>query len=798
VIPYGRQSVGEDDVAAVLEVLRGDWLTQGPTVGRFEEALAARVEARFAVAFSSGTAALHAAASVAGLGSGDTVATSALTFIASANCARYVGASVALVDIDPATLNLDPARVPDCDALVAVHLAGLPVDLAGLAHRPRVVIEDAAHALGASTPDGPVGNCARSEMCVFSFHPVKAITTGEGGAVTTNSEDLAERLRSFRNHGYLRDPEKGGWYYEARAEGGNHRLTDIQAALGTSQLAKLDAFVERRNQLAARYRAALADAPLTLPPEAPPGWRHAYHLFCVRVAERRAVYEALRARGVGVQVHYVPLYRHPVLALPPTAAGECPETESAYAGLLSLPLFPALTDAEQDEVIAAVREATGDRSQSPPDARPAGGGAEDGRPLARSREWWARASALIPAGTQTLSKGPTQFVQGPSPIFLARGEGAHVWDVDGNRYLDYPMALGPVILGYGDPSVDAAIRRQLEDGITFSLPHPLEVEVAERIVALCPGVEAVRFGKSGSDAVSAAVRAARALTGRDIVLVAGYHGWHDWYAGATARAAGVPEAVRGLVHTFRFNDAEDLARALDEHRGQVAAVVLEPSAAEAPANGYLQRAVELAGAHGALSVFDEVITGFRLAPGGARQRYGVEPDLSCYGKALGNGMPISAVAGSWDAMRAFEEVFFSLTHGGETLSLAAARAVLDAIADGEVLAGIERRGLRLRDGIASLAEGHGLGARVAVSGEPQRAVVRFTGADPLADRSFVQQCLVERSILFNGSMFVCARHRDEDVEYTLEAFDQALGVLAEHDDVGHLLAGAPVQPVFPE
>jgi len=418
--------------------------------------------------------------------------------------------------------------------------------------------------------------------------------------------------------------------------------------------------------------------------------------------------------------------------------------------------------------------------------------------MSRSQELWARATRVIPMGTQTLSKGPSQFVRGASPIYLERGEGAHVWDVDGNRYLDYPMALGPVLLGYCDPSVDEAIRRQLEDGISFTLMHPLEVEVAERIAGLCPGVEAIRFGKSGSDAVSAAVRAARALTGRDLVLAGGYHGWHDWYAASTSRAAGVPEAVGALTQRFRFNDAADLARALDEHRGRVAAVVLEPSGAELPAEGYLGRVVELCREHGAVSVFDEVITGFRLAPGGARERYGVQPDLSCYGKALGNGMPISAVAGSWPAMRAFERVFFSLTHGGETLSLAAARAVLDAIADGRVLAEIEARGRRLRDGIAELVERHGVGSRVSVGGEPQRAVVGFEGPDPLVDRSWVQQCLAERSILFNGSMFVCARHTDADVEETLEAFDAALATLAGHNDLRPLLSGDPVEPVFPE
>jgi glutamate-1-semialdehyde 2,1-aminomutase len=797
VIPYGRQSIDDDDVAAVVATLRGDWLTQGPQVEAFESALAAAVDAHYAVAFSSGTAALHGAAHAAGLGPGDTVATSALTFVASANCARYVGAALVLVDIDPDTLNLDIDRVPACDALVAVHYAGLPVDLAHLARRPRVVIEDAAHALGARTADGPVGNCAHSDMATFSFHPVKAVTTGEGGAVTTNSPVLAERLRRFRNHGIVPHPESGGWYYEATETGYNYRLSGIHAALGLSQLAKLSRFVERRGVLATRYRTALGGANVVLPPKAPPEWRHAYHLFPVQVANREAVYDELRSRDIAVQVHYVPLTRHPALSSSLRSSAECPAAEAAYAELLSLPLFPGLSDADQDEVVARLLEAL---DRNPPTAdgpvprpRPS---ARSERSLAASGAWWERAEAVIPMGTQTLSKSPTQFARGRSPIYLSHGRGAHVWDVDGNRYLDYPMALGAVILGYADPSVDDAIRRQLDHGITFTLMHPLEVEVAERIVALCPGVEAVRFGKTGSDAVSAAVRAARALTGRDVVLVGGYHGWHDWYIGSTSRHTGVPDAVRELVATFAFDDVADLERAFAEHDGRVAAVVLEPSGAGLPSPGFLATVVDLARRHGAISVFDEVITGFRVAPGGARERYGVEPDISWYGKALGNGMPISAVAGSWAVMAAFEEVFFSLTHGGETLSLAAAKAVLDAIADGEVLAGIEAHGRRLRDGIAHIIDAHRLGDRVRVGGEPHRSVVDLVGADALVDKTWVQQCLVERDILFNGSMFISARHDDRDVDDTLAAFDDTFAVLAAHDDVRSLLVGEPVEPVF--
>jgi perosamine synthetase len=357
VIPYGRQLVEPDDIDAVTAVLRGDWLTGGPAVDAFERALCEQTGAAHAVAFANGTAALHAALSVAEIGPGDHVLTSPLSFVASANCARFVGAAADFVDIDPKTLNLDPAAVGACDALVAVHFAGLPVDLSALSVRPRVVVEDAAHALGASTPDGPVGNCARSDMCTFSFHPVKAVTTGEGGAVTTNSDALADALRRFRSHGTVRRPDLGGWYYDVETLGYNYRITDMQAALGTSQLAKLERFIARRNELAHRSHELLASLPIDLPPTAPPGVRHAYHLFAVRVPERRAVYDAMHAAGIGVQVHYVPIYKHPLYAATGRTGADFPETERAYDGLLSLPLFPALTEADQDRVVEVLAQA---------------------------------------------------------------------------------------------------------------------------------------------------------------------------------------------------------------------------------------------------------------------------------------------------------------------------------------------------------------------------------------------------------------------------------------------------------
>lgn len=351
-IPYGRQSIDDDDVQAVVAVLKGDWLTQGPAIEAFERAVAEYTGARHAVAFSSGTTALHGAVAAAGIGPGDTLFTSPLTFMASANCGRYVGARVGLIDIDERTLNLDVRLVPEgIDALVAVHYAGLPVDLAALAHRPRVLIEDAAHALGAHTPDGPVGNCARSDLCCFSFHPVKPVTTGEGGIVTTNDDELAERLRRFRTHGIERRPERGGWYYEITELGNNYRLTDIQAALGVSQMKKLDRFIDRRNRIAERYCERLAHLPVVLPPAAPPGYRHGYHLFPIQVEDRRRVFDGLRSHGIGVQVHYVPVHHHPISADLGLAPGALPVCDRVYERLISLPMFPGLTDAEQDRVI---------------------------------------------------------------------------------------------------------------------------------------------------------------------------------------------------------------------------------------------------------------------------------------------------------------------------------------------------------------------------------------------------------------------------------------------------------------
>jgi glutamate-1-semialdehyde 2,1-aminomutase/spore coat polysaccharide biosynthesis protein SpsF len=424
------------------------------------------------------------------------------------------------------------------------------------------------------------------------------------------------------------------------------------------------------------------------------------------------------------------------------------------------------------------------------------------RSLRRSSELLARARELIPGASQTLSKGPTQWVQGVAPNYMERAEGAHVWDVDGNRYLDFPMALGPVLLGHRHPAVEQAILEQLRSGITFSLPHPIEIEVAERIVELVPGAERVRFAKSGSDATSAAVRLARANTGRERVIVTGYHGWHDWYIGSTTRHAGVPEAVRALVEQVPFGDMEMLSEALERHSGEVACVVCEPVGALVPTPALLGEMVDLVHRHDALVVFDEVISGFRLAPGGAQQHFGVRADLVCFGKALGNGMPISALVGAAAQMDGLQDVFFSGTHGGETLSLAAARATLDVLAREPVSERLWRLGERLQAGVSSAIERHDLEEWVSCAGAAPWTIVGVREAHPdastLPAKSLLQQEMIKRGVLFNGSNFISYAHREADIDLAIEAYDASLEVLSSAlpDNLESRLEGAPLTPAF--
>jgi UDP-4-amino-4,6-dideoxy-N-acetyl-beta-L-altrosamine transaminase len=376
-IPYGRQSISPDDLAAVTEILKSDWLTQGPVIGQFETELTRYCGARAAVAASNATAALHLACLALDLGPGDTLWTCANTFVASANCARYCGAEVDFVDIDARTYNMSydalTAKLQHAEAAGRLPKIVMPVHFAGQSCQMREIkrlserygfriIEDASHAIGADYLAEPVGSCRYSDICIFSFHPVKIITTGEGGAALTNDATLAQRMRSLRSHGVTRDPDSwngagdGDWYYEQQQLGFNYRMTDIQAALGCSQMKRLRAFVGRRRQIAAQYDAALDHALLVRP------WQHAdtascYHLYPVRITaqderrNRRTVFEGMRRAGIGVNVHYIPVCTQPYYRALGFGPGYCPAAEAYYAEAISLPIFPDLTATDQRYVI---------------------------------------------------------------------------------------------------------------------------------------------------------------------------------------------------------------------------------------------------------------------------------------------------------------------------------------------------------------------------------------------------------------------------------------------------------------
>jgi glutamate-1-semialdehyde aminotransferase len=424
------------------------------------------------------------------------------------------------------------------------------------------------------------------------------------------------------------------------------------------------------------------------------------------------------------------------------------------------------------------------------------------RDITESDKLALRAGSVIPGISQTFSKNPNQYVRQITPAFIERGQDGHVWDADGNEYIDYPLSLGPIILGHGDPDVTAAVKDQLDDGTIFSLPHRLEVEVSELLCEIIPCAEMVRFGKNGSDATSAAIRAARSFTRRDRVAICGYHGWQDWYIGTTTRDSGVPKAVAELSHTFGYNDIASLENLFQQHPGEIACVIMEPVSIESPDEGFLQKVAELTRANGALLIFDEVITGFRLSLGGAQELYGVTPDLACFAKAMANGYPISAVVGRGDVMNQFEKVFFSGTFGGEALSLAAAKATINKMQREPVIERLWEVGGKLQTTYNQIAGDLGLASITSCQGLAPHTVTPFfdaSGSASLPLRSLLQQELALRGILYLVGFNVCYSHTDEDVDITIKALRESLTVVTEavqNGSVEELLKGPAAEAVF--
>jgi len=376
-IPYGRQDIIQADIDAVIEVLRSDFLTQGPMVPRFELAIAEYCGVRRAVAVNSATSALHLACLSLGVGAGDIVWTSPITFVASANCALYCGADVDFVDIDSNTYNMSVQRLSEKlqraaetgklpKVVIPVHLCGQPCEMEGIHTLSKqygfFIIEDASHAIGGRYKDEPIGSCRYSDITVFSFHPVKIITTGEGGMAVTNNQELANKMVRLRSHGITRDPAEmtnvpdGPWYYQQLELGFNYRLTEIQAALGISQITRLDQIVTKRHILAARYNKLLKDYPVITPWQHPDSYS-GLHLYVIRLDTKamkvthREIFERLRVAGIGANVHYIPVYRHPYYERRGFAVSDFPEAERYYTEAISLPMYPALTEEQQIEVI---------------------------------------------------------------------------------------------------------------------------------------------------------------------------------------------------------------------------------------------------------------------------------------------------------------------------------------------------------------------------------------------------------------------------------------------------------------
>ena len=433
----------------------------------------------------------------------------------------------------------------------------------------------------------------------------------------------------------------------------------------------------------------------------------------------------------------------------------------------------------------------------------------------QSSLWLERAEKTIPLGSQTFSKSRIAYPKNVSPLFIKRGQDCQVWDADDNQYTDFVSGLLSVSLGYCNQTVDNAVIEQIKSGVTFSLPHQLEMEVAEQLVELIPCAEMVRFGKNGSDATSAAIRLARAFTKREHVAVCGYHGWQDWYIGSTTRDLGVPEATKSLTHTFNYNDISSLEQifieqlsnkatddAQPESESKVAAVILEPMNTHFPQDNFLKKVKELCQQYGAVLIFDETITGFRFSMGGAQQLFGVTPDLATFGKGMANGYPISAVVGRKDIMMLMEDIFFSGTFAGETLSLAATKATLDFMMENNVVEHLTAIGEKLKTGLDKIINEMQAQQWLTLSGHPVWSFLTISeqgGYSALQLKSLLLQEMAQRGFLLGGGHNLNYSHKTKDIDALLAAYKAVLGVLArtiEQQDFTTQFRGELLEPVF--
>jgi glutamate-1-semialdehyde 2,1-aminomutase len=418
----------------------------------------------------------------------------------------------------------------------------------------------------------------------------------------------------------------------------------------------------------------------------------------------------------------------------------------------------------------------------------------------KSEQLLVRALESIPLASQTFSKSFTQYPRGASPFFIEKGKGSKVWDVDGNEYIDFVNSLAAVTLGYCDKDVDKAVQDQMKNGVTFSLPHTLEMEVAEKLIEIIPCAEKVRFAKNGTDATSASIRIARACTNKEHIAVCGYHGWQDWYIGSTTRDLGVPKAVKELTHKFEYNNIRSLEKIFQEQ--ELACVIMEPMNIEYPKDNFLEKVKELTHKNNALLIFDETITGFRYSLGGAQELFNVIPDLATFGKGMANGYPLSAVVGRNEIMQKVEDIFFSGTFGGETLSLASANVIIDKYKKYNVVKHFEEVGIDLLMRLNRLIDDNDLNDIFYTSGHPSWSFLHIMSQDNYSTfeiKTFFLQEMLKQGVLTLGAHNLSFSHTKKDIDKLIKVYQEVLPLIKQHVRKGTLIEnikGDILQPLF--
>ncbi len=417
-----------------------------------------------------------------------------------------------------------------------------------------------------------------------------------------------------------------------------------------------------------------------------------------------------------------------------------------------------------------------------------------------SEKQLAFAESVIPLGSQTFSKSRTQYPVGVSPLFAKRAKGASIQDIDGNWYVDLVNSLAAITIGYGDRDISRAVKKQLSKGVIYSLPGTLEAEVASLIIELVPSAELVRFGKNGTDATSAAIRLARAYTGRDLLAVCGYHGWQDWYIGSTTRDKGVPAATKSLTKSFKFNNIDSLSGLISKSPQKFAAVIMEPMNVSFPEKNFLHDVRKLCDDHGIILIFDETITGFRFAKGGAQELFNVIPDLATFGKGIANGFPLSAVVGKRQIMREMEEIFFSGTFGGELLSLAAAKVVLERHKNEDVTGNLTEKGENLRNEVELMIQKNNLQNVLTLSGHPTWVFLNWTPTDQYSVdelKTFFMQEMFQKGVLVLNAHNISLAFGRKELQIVLKAYSETLQNLSKVISSRTLREKLLVKPLVP-